>query len=84
MTHKQPKCYPIHCIDSMAYPQSSFIRSAAFSPIMKIPAIGYPDKGSGIIDASATRTPVTPRTLVGRKANIIQIQINMLNYIFNY
>jgi hypothetical protein len=41
---------------------SASTRSAAFSPIMMLGALVFPDVMTGMTDASATRSPVTPRT----------------------
>ena len=45
------------------YWASWIIISEAFSPIMIVGAFVFPDTNVGIIDASATRRPVTPLTL---------------------
>lgn len=46
---------------------SSLMRSAAFSAIMMMAAMGLPDTTTGMTEASTTRRPATPRTLPGEQ-----------------
>ena len=44
-------------------PWSSLMKSAAFSPIIMVGALVFPEVTSGIMEVSTTRSPFVPRTL---------------------